>query len=65
MLTAKGALPGSNGSDTRANTAAAGLIIVMIGNYALILLSSLFGSEAAPAAEHASRASFEAGKEMA
>lgn len=50
---AKGALPGSNGSDARANTAVAGLIIVMIGNLLLVLLSSQHGNETAPASEHA------------
>ena len=31
VMVAKGALPGSNGSDARANAAAAGLIIIFIG----------------------------------
>ncbi|KAL4458344.1 hypothetical protein ABPG75_013209 [Micractinium tetrahymenae] len=56
---AKGALPGSNGSDTRAIVAVAGLTIVMIGNLLLVLLSSQHGNEAAPASQPAS------GKDMA
>ena len=31
VLVNKGALPGSNGSDTRANAAGAGLIIIFVG----------------------------------
>lgn len=37
----------------RANTAVAGLIIVMIGNLLLVLLSSQHGNETAPASEPA------------
>lgn len=44
---AKGALPGSNGSDSRANCASAGLILVMIGNGLQILLAPLTGNETA------------------
>lgn len=43
---AKGALPGSNGSDSRANCASAGLILVMIGNGLQILLAPLTGNGA-------------------
>ncbi|KAL4429635.1 hypothetical protein ABPG77_008684 [Micractinium sp. CCAP 211/92] len=59
VINNKLALPGANGSEARANTATAGLIIVMIGNLLITLLSSQHGNDAAPAAEHVS------GKDMA
>lgn len=66
-MVAKGALPGSNGSDARANCAAAGLIIVMVGNGLQILLAPATGSTAAPATVTSlpgARASTEEGKDV-
>nr|ABO27093.1 unknown [Chlorella vulgaris] len=45
VLTAKGGLPGSNGSETRANVVAAGLILVSIGNFLQMLVSAVHDVE--------------------
>ncbi|PRW50869.1 glycogen-branching enzyme [Chlorella sorokiniana] len=45
VFVAKGALPGSNGSDSRANAAAAGLILVFIGNYVQAILAALHDTD--------------------
>lgn len=63
VLAARGGLPGSDGSDTRANTTAAGLIVVMIGNFLLMLLSGVTGNENEGGASRAG--STEGGKMMA
>lgn len=45
VMVAKGALPGSNGSDARANAAAAGLITIFIGNYLQAILAAFHDVE--------------------
>lgn len=65
VLEAKSALPGSNGSDSRANCASAGLIIVMVGNFLQILLAATHSNDSAPAAAAAADASpAAAGKDL-
>ena len=54
VLVARGALPGSNGSDSRANALAAGLIVVVTGNYLLIILAALHDTREPSAATHGS-----------
>jgi hypothetical protein len=54
VLVNKGALPGSNGSDTRANAVAAGLIVVLIGNYIQIILAALHDTSEPRPATHGS-----------
>ncbi|PRW51080.1 hypothetical protein C2E21_5510 [Chlorella sorokiniana] len=44
----KGALPGSNGSDARANATGAGLIIIFIGNYLQAILAAFHDVEPKP-----------------
>ncbi|KAI7836762.1 hypothetical protein COHA_009400 [Chlorella ohadii] len=41
----KGALPGSNGSDARANAAGAGLVIIFVGNYLQAILAAFHDVE--------------------
>ncbi|KAL4418652.1 hypothetical protein ABPG77_008596, partial [Micractinium sp. CCAP 211/92] len=63
VLVAKGQLPGSNGSDSRANAVAAGLILVLIGNGVQALLSAVHDVEPSAArTEHIGRASGSDGK---
>ncbi|KAI7836763.1 hypothetical protein COHA_009401 [Chlorella ohadii] len=45
IFVAKGKLPGSNGSDARANAAGAGLILVFIGNYVQAILAALHDTD--------------------
>ena len=45
VLVNKSGLPGSNGSGTRADITAAGLIVVLIGNYLQIVLAALYDVE--------------------
>ena len=54
VLVNRGALPGSNGSDTRANAVAAGLIVVLIGNYIQIILAALHDTKEPGPAIHGS-----------
>lgn len=54
VLVNRGALPGSNGSDTRANALAAGLIVVVAGNYLLIILAALHDTREPSPATHSS-----------
>ncbi|PSC77047.1 O-antigen polymerase [Micractinium conductrix] len=52
VLQVESDLPGSNGSDARANAAAAGLIVVMAGNIVQILLAGMHGDGGASAVSH-------------
>lgn len=56
VMESKSDLPGSNGSDTRANAAAAGLIMIMVENIIIMLLSSQHGNEGAVSARSGSGA---------
>ena len=47
VLTLKSGLPGADGSNTEPNVVAAGIIIVQIGNFLIMLLSALFDTESA------------------
>lgn len=58
VLTAKSGLPGSNGSDARPNTVAAGLIVVQIGNFLQMLLSAVHDTDSATGVQ-VSNGSFE------
>jgi hypothetical protein len=54
VLVARGALPGSDGSDSRVDAVAAGLIVVLIGNYLLIILAALHDTREPSSTTHGS-----------